>query len=203
MSKVKKRMRFISNCINCLEFVQIVRYSDSGNGNLSVYMTYISEEEEKEISQGKRITVVRANKTFTIEDSLCYAYGELDLSPDSDDLKIFNKIDWFKNLNIREFVPSEYDYEHHCAESDIKCGRWFDTRNISTYMPYLYGCIGKPKRVAIFREYFDISAVNKAYCAKYYQNHKERLDKINTAARKKVRSKKKEAKLSKITFNFK
>ena len=203
MSKVKKKMKFTNSCISKLEFVQIVRYTDGGNGNLSVYMTGISEEEEDSISRGKRIELVRGKKTFIVEDSLCYAYGTLDLSPGSEDLLTFSRINWFKNLNVKQFVQSEYDYEHHCVESDIKSGRWFDTSNIQTYLPYLYGCIGKPERVAIFREYFDPKVIHRLRCAKYYKEHKEHLDKLNSKNLKKRAAKKKEAKLSKLTFNFK
>ena len=101
-------------------------------------------------------------------------------------------------------MPSEYDYATHSVTSDIKGGRWYDTSRALTYLPYLYACLNKPKRVCIFREYIDIVAMNRAKqkAAKqreWTRNNKEYLAK----KRQKRTAAKRNAKLSLLTFNIK
>ena len=203
MQNIVKKLRFTSNCISSLSFILIARAIDQNNGNVNVVFTSISEEEEHKLERGETISIVRNGRTFTVHDDVCYCYGELDLSPNSKDIQTFEELDWFRNMNVKQFVQSEYDYIHHSIVSDLKGGRWFDTSNIKSYLPYLHGCIGKPKRIVIFREYVDIFALRKAKAKEYYNNNKTDIMKQRTKYRQKKQTKKKVEKLSKITFNFK
>ncbi len=203
MWNTKKKRMFTSNCINNLDFIFIVRSIDPGNGNIDVIMTSITEEEETLLDKNKTIVVKRGKLEFTIDPSLCFAYGELDLSPNSDTIKLFAELDWFHKLNIKQFLFSEYDYEHHTVTSDVKGGRWYDTSNISKYLPYLYACLNKPKRIVIFRQTFDIKTIGiKNKQKEYYQKHKDKMDKISAKSRMKISKNRHKARLSTLKFNI-
>jgi hypothetical protein len=126
------------------------------------------------------------------------------MSPNSNDINEFARANWFAKLTVNQFMPSEYDYEHHCVISDIRRGRWYDTDNIKTFLPYLYACINKPKRICIFKEYIDTIALRRAKQKadkqkEWNKNNKERIK------RKKMQRTiaKRNAKLSMLTFNYK
>lgn len=203
MWNTKKKRMFTSNCINNLDFVFIARSIDSGNGNIDVIMTSITEEEETLLDKGKTIIITRGKIEFIINPNLCFAYGELDLSPDSDIIKTFAEINWFRNLNIKHFLFSEYDYEHHSVTSDVKGGRWYDSSNISKYLPYLYACLNKPKRIVIFRQTFDTkSKYIKNRQKEYYQNNRARRDEVSAKSRIKRSKTKRKDKLSTLKFDI-
>lgn len=205
MWNTKKKRMFTSNCINNLDFVFIARSVDPSNGNVNVIMTSITEEEETLLDRGKTIVVKRNKVEFTINPNLCFAYGELDLSPNSDTIKLFSEIDWFRNLYIRHFLFSDYDYEHHTVTSDIRGGRWYDTSNISKYLPYLYACLNKPKRIAIFKQTFYMNTTyikNKQKQKEYYQKNRARRDEVSAKSRIKISKNKRKARLSTLKFDI-
>jgi hypothetical protein len=148
------------------------------NNNVQVVMTEISEEEEKELDRGKGIHLNRDNKYFNVEPDCCYLYGEFDFSPNSNDINKMYNANWFVNMNINKFMLSEYDYETHTVTSDKKGCRWYETNDLRIYLPYLYGCIGKPKRVIIFKEYIQNIAQKKAKerAKKHAKEKKEHSD---------------------------
>ena len=203
MWNTKNKRMFTSNCINNLDFVFIARSIDPGNGNIDVIMTSITEEEETLLDKGKTIVIKKGKTEFTIDPNLCFAYGELDLSPNSDTIKLFTEIDWFRKLYIKHFLFSEYDYEHHTVTSDIKGGRWYDTSNISKYLPYLYACLNKPKRIAIFRQTFDMKSIYiKNRQKEYYQKNRARRDEISAKSRMKISKNRRKARLSTLKFDI-
>ena len=199
-----KSLKFITNCIKDCPFVFIVRPCDPGNGNIRIVMISITEEQEKQLDSGKSLSLTRGGLSFSIDPDFCLAYGEFDLSPNSKDINEFARANWFAKFTVNQFMPSEYDYEHHCVISDIRRGRWYDTDNLKTYLPYLYACINKPKRICIFREYVDRIALLRAKQKadkqrEWNKNNKERIK------RKKMQRTiaKRNAKLSMLTFNYK
>lgn len=204
LDKENKILKHTTDCIRNLPFVFLARPNDPGNGNVRVVMLEINKEQEEQLDSGKTLLLERGGVSFRIEPDFCLGYGELDLSPNSEDVIKIDNGDWYNRLYIRQFMPSEYNYETHSVTSDIKGGRWYDTSRPRTYLPYLYACLNKPKRVCIFREYIDVVAMNRAKqkAAKqkeWTNNHKEYLHK----QRQKRVAAKRSAKLSMLTFNVK
>lgn len=203
LNEDSKHLMFTTPCLSNCPYMFIVRPNDPGNGNIRVIMTSITEDEEKALDSRKSLRLKRGKLSFYVDPDFCLAYGDVDLSPNSKDTLELDKADWFSRLYVRHFMPSEYDYETHSMISDIRGGRWYDTSNIKTFMPYLYACIGKPKKIIIFKEYIDIIALNRAKRkaereAKYYQVNKDNLKK--RVAEK--RAAKRRARLSHLVFNF-
>lgn len=199
-----KVLKYTTNCLRDCPFVFLARPSDPGNGNIRIVMLEITKEQELQLDSGKSLLLQRGGLSFRIEPDFCLGYGELDLSPNSNDCIKIDNGDWDKRLYIRHFMPSEYDYNTHSVTSDIKGGRWYDTSRALTYLPYLYARMNKPKRVCIFKEYIDIVAMNRAKqkAAKqreWTKNNKEYLAK----QRQKRTAAKRNAKLSLLTFNIK
>ena len=195
---------YTTNCLRDCPFVFLARPNDPGNGNIRVVMIEISEEEERQLDSGKSLLLQRGELSFNVDPNLCLGYGELDLSPNSDDCIKIDKGDWDRRLYIRHFMPSKYDYETHTVTSTIKGGGWYDTSRALTYLPYLYACMNKPKRVCIFKEYIDFISIARAKRKaekqrEWTKNNKEYLAK----KRQKRTMAKRNAKLSLLTFNVK
>lgn len=147
-----KKRTYITNCISSLTFNFIARPCD--NNGVQVIMAGITEEQEKDLDNGKIITIETSIGCFDVNPDMCYCYGELDLSPNSKDINRIYEAHWFDNFNTNIHLVSEYDYETHSVTSDIPGGRWYESFNPKHYIPYLHGCIGKPKRIVIFKDYF-------------------------------------------------
>lgn len=204
MLETETDFKYTNKCISNLPFVFIARPKDPGNGNIRVVMLEITKEQEEQLDEGKSLSITKEGLSFSINPDFCLAYGEFDFSPNSDDIKKIDNSNYFDRLYIRHFIPSVYDYENHCVHSNMKNGQWFDTDNIKTYLPYLYACINKPKRICIFKEYIDTKAIlraqRKAEKKKEWRlNNKE---KIRQQQRNKLNAKR-NAKLSLLTFKTK
>lgn len=199
-----KTLKYTINCIHNCDFVFLVRPYDPGNGNVRVVMTEISEREEQLLDSGKSLLLNRGRLSFNVDPDFCYAYGNLNIRPGSDELIQMNDADWFTRFYIRQFLPSEYDFDNHIIHSDLPCGRWYDTDSLKSFLPYLYNCINHPERVVIFKEYLNTIEMLKAKerverDARYYNKHK---DKISKRVKEK-RQAKRLSKLSMLTFNIK
>lgn len=204
MSDIMNKMMYNTPCIKDCSFSFIVRPCDPGNGNIRVVMLEISEEEEHLLDSGKSLSLTRGRLSFVVNPALCLAYGDFDLSPNSEDLNKFYDAHWFDRFYIKHFIPSEYDYNTHTLTSDLRRGRWFDTRNIKVYLPYLHACMNKPKRIVIFKEYNDLLALRRAekHNEQVKQWNKDNKEYLKKKAREKSKAKR-ELKLSKLTFNYK
>ena len=114
------------------------------------------------------------------------------------------KAKWFNNFEISHSVISDYDYENHCGTSDRRGGRWYNTSNLKDYLPYLHGCICKPERIVIFKEYLKSVIANKvkneARRKKAIQNREYRKNKDANIARAIAKRK---AKVSSLKFTIK
>lgn len=178
-------VKHTSECIK-LSHVTLVRNGIEKNGTVRVTMLEITEEQENSLINNEIITITLNDNIYTINPNLCYLYGEVDLSPNSEVLNEISKYDWFERYYVRHFIPSRYDYKTHTINSDIKGGRWFDTANIKTYLPFLYACIGKPKRVAIFKEdlqFLDI-LTRRLYQKEYRQRRRDEIKKKKDKVKK-------------------
>lgn len=197
-----KLKTYTNKCITDCPFVFIIRPTDPGNGSLRVVMMEITEEQEKQLDAGKSLSLNRGGLSFNINPDFCLAYGDFDLSPNSKDLDTFYNADWFSRYNCKHYVPSNYNYETHTVTSDSRLGKWYDTTNIKVYLPYLYACINKPKRIVIFKEFMDIIALRKAEQKrkKQYEWNNKNKELIKNSILKR-RANKRSAKLSKLIFN--
>lgn len=147
-----KKRTYTNDCISCLALYYIARPCD--NNGIQVIMAGITEEQEKDLDNGKIITIDTELGCFDVDPDMCYCYGELDLSPNSKDINRIYEAHWFDNFNINIYLVSEYDYATHSITSDTRGGRWYESSNPKDYIPYIHGCIGKPKKVVIFKDYF-------------------------------------------------
>lgn len=198
-----KTYKYTQNCIKDCPFIFIARPTDPRNGNIRLVMIEISEEEEILLNKQIGLSLNRGGLLFNINPDNCLCYGECDLSPNSKDLEDLCSGHWYKRLNIRHFMPANYDYATHTGHSDNKTGQWFDSEIPRTYLPYLYACLNKPKRICIFTEYLSISALRrKKYAAKQKEWVDKNKDRIRNNHNKK-RDTKRTEKLKQLVFAIK
>lgn len=152
--------KIVSKCIDCLPLVYIACPQE--NGGARVIMAPITAEQEEQLNNEDYIIIKdQFEQSFVVTDNKCYAYGELDLSPKSDNIRKIAESNWFKNLYVNIIMLSEYDYETNTVTSDVEGGRWYETDNVETYLPFLHAKIGKPERVVIFRDDLDTLGFKK------------------------------------------
>lgn len=198
--------KITTRCINCLPIVYLVCSQD--NGGISVIMAPITEEQEKQLDNEETIVIEdkRNNSSFTVNAKSCYAYGKLDLSPKSKDIELIHKADWFKNLYVNVFVFNEYDYDTHTITSDVVGGRWYETNNVKTYLPFLHAKLGKPERVVIFREELDLLSLrrkNKVKNSKLNRDHYTTCKDYYKGYNKRNAEIKRKNRISKLSFTIK
>lgn len=198
--------KYVTNCINCLPVVFIARPSE--NSGIQVVMLPITKEQEEQLDNGESLLIETDRGTFNVNPDLCYAYGKFDLSPNSNDILTMYKANWFSSLEIKHSIISDYDYEQHCGISDRRGGRWYNTSNLKDYLPYLHGCLGKPERIVIFKEYLNsviqrnvkrkarIKAKQKSETSSQSSDYRKEQNKAKTEAKRK-------AKVSGLKFNIK
>lgn len=191
-----------TQCLRNRKFMFIARPSD--NNGIQVVIMAISEEEENQLNEGKHLSCDYLGNPFDVDPNLCYAYGELDLSPNSKDINKICKTNWFDNLNVNIFMQSEYDYETHSVTSDVKGGRWYETSNPRIFLPYLYACLNKPQRVVIFKDPYSVGQHLRLNLANARKLKQSKPDKEKVAAANKVKlAQKRQDKVSKLTFTVK
>ena len=202
MSNTEKIHKYTTNCINCLPVVFIARPNE--NNGVQIVMIGISEEQEEKLNNNENIVIETDRGTFNIYHDFCYAFGELDLSPNSFDIIKLYEGNPFNNLNIRISVPAEYNYETHSIFSSTRGGTWYNTSNIKDYLPYLHGCIGKPKRIAIFKECLNALIAKKLERERRNRNNKiYREHKADYNYYKEKTIAKRKAKVSSLKFKIK
>lgn len=133
------------------DFSVLVSHIDR-NIREQVVMTYISEEEENVLDEGKQLTIERGDASFIIHKNNVYCYGEVDFSIDSLDcqqIATFNFLNFLLGVGVK--IPSDYDYENHECHSPIRHYRWTETWSPEVLARYAYACLNKPKRVALFK----------------------------------------------------
>lgn len=153
----KDTQLYTNDCISDNECAFIARPQE--NHNVRIVMVGISEEEELQLRQLKSIKVVRNKIEFNIEPTQCFHIGEYDFTPNNPQLK--ETEDLFTAYTIRHFIPTNWDYNTNTYVSTYKLGKWYDTSNPVNFLPYLYASIGKPERVAIFKEFLDPAMIKK------------------------------------------
>lgn len=202
MSNTEKIHKYTTNCIDCLPVVFIARPNE--NNGVQIVMIGISEEQEKKLINNENVVIETDRGTFNISPDFCYVYGELDLSPNSSDIIKLQEGNPFNNLNVKISVPAEYEYENHCIVSSTRGGTWYNTSDIKDYLPYLHGCIGKPKRIAIFKECLNALIAKKLERERRNRNNKiYREHKADYNYYKEKTIAKRKAKVSSLKFKIK
>ena len=197
-----KERTYTTDCISCLDLYYIAKPCD--NNGVQVIMAGITEEQEKDLDNGKIITIDTKLGCFDVDPDMCYCYGELDLSPNSKDINRIYEAHWFDNYDINIHLVSEYDYATHSVKSDIRGGRWYESSNPKDYIPYLHGCIGKPKRIAIFKECLNTLIAKKLERERRNRNNKiYREHKADYNYYKEKTIAKRKAKVSSLKFKIK
>lgn len=191
---------YTTNCINCLDFYYILRPCDSPNKDYQIVITRLSTDEEEKLNNNEPVILKRKDTTFIVQPDLCYAYGELDLSPNSKDINTIYNSKYFSYLDIHISCLSKYDYNSHTVTSDVRGGRYFWSNNPKDYLPYIHGCIGKPSKVVIFKEYIVVHkkkrSVSKTTGSSNNTTYKKELNRAKTIA-------KRQAKISNYKFTIK
>jgi hypothetical protein len=135
-----------------LEIFTITSHITDNKKGMSVVMTSITAEEEIELDKGNDICIKRGGMKITIPVRNVYCYGVIDFHTDSSDMNIIADFDWLDHLKFSGIiVPSNYDYDKHCAYSDLNVARQYDTFYPEVVAQYGHGVIGKPERTVIFR----------------------------------------------------
>lgn len=118
-------------------------------------ITSIDEKDEISLDNKLTISINRGGYTFVINPNSVEAYGEIDFRSSSPDMDIIADFRFFTILDsVGTWLPSRYDYEEHCAYSDLNIPRIYDTFKPEVIAQYGHGCIGKPKRCVIFKHEF-------------------------------------------------
>ena len=149
----KKELKKIFLRSNMPFFILSLDYEKSAKRR--VIMTYITEEEELALDNNNTININRGGKSFTIAPTDIEAYGVIDFKNNSNDMDTIMDFNWFnKETNAGFWLPSRYNYEEHCAYSDISVPRMYDTYKPELAAQYAHGCLGKPERCVIFKYYW-------------------------------------------------
>lgn len=194
--------KHITRCLKDRDFMFIAR--PDVNSGVQVVIMPITEEEEKDLDNNRHLVHKYLGNEFYIDPSLCYAYGELDLSPDSDDIKKICKAKWFDKFEVNITMHGEYDYETHTVTSDVKGGRWYETDDPRTFLPYFHACLNKPKRVVIFKDLYSVAQKLRLNLSKHRKVNQSKPNKEKLAARNlEKQAQKRQIKVSKLTFTVK
>lgn len=119
-------------------------------------ITEITEQDENDLDANKPITLVRGTKSFTIEPSSVYCYGEIDFSSGSEDLEVISTFTWLDHRVLRGIViPSNYDYDNNVIMADNDgIIRYYDTVRPEKVAKYFHGRLNKPQRTIIFKHIY-------------------------------------------------
>lgn len=134
-------------------FVMVSRFD--GPCVIQTIMTYITEEEEKQLDNKKIIEIERGSRLFQIAPRDVYCYGEIDYHNGTEDYNELAKLKFLNHLSLCGiWIKADYDYEHHVCYSSIKKPTWYDTTRPEVLSQYTHGILGKPKRSIIFSHKF-------------------------------------------------
>ena len=93
-------LKYTTNCSSNHPYAFIVRPLDTNNKDLRIMLMEITEEQENELDNNKSISIEKGSYKFNIEPDMCYAYGKLDLSPNSKDIENIYKLCKEKNIHL-------------------------------------------------------------------------------------------------------
>lgn len=120
---------------------------------LNVIIAKLTNKEEEELDNGNSIQIKVDAISYNIDPKNVYCYGDIDFNHSSDDYKLISTFRWLEHLIFRGIcVPSNYNLKTHSCASHNHKPMWYDTVRPEIVTEYAYGCIGKPKKVIIFKD---------------------------------------------------
>lgn len=129
----------------------LVAYHTKFKRHLAIIMAPLTEKQEEILDNGESIDIKIENTTVSIDADSVYCYGEVDFSPASEDCELIATFDWFDITDKVFYLPSDYNYKEHTATSIKHNVKYYDTKDCKKVARYCHGCLGKPKRVVIFK----------------------------------------------------
>ena len=117
-------------------------------------MAPISDEDEQLLDDNKRILVEINGRMvkLTSKDVICY--GSIDFTHDSIDMDFIRGLELFMTDSIRGVaIPSRYSYKNHTALGTDRGILYYDTVRFDVILKYKHGCLGKPKKIVLWKEY--------------------------------------------------
>lgn len=123
--------------------------------SILVYIRPAIESQLDELAQGLSIKVQHNEGEIFIDESDCYAFGNVDLN-NREDIDLINSFKWTTNRYAGFAIPKGYDYETNTGDSYRSLvDNNFKPATIETFdnvkiFKFAYAKIGKPKNVIIY-----------------------------------------------------
>lgn len=120
-----------------------------------VFIRPAKEKELELLSTGKSISVHHDECNFLIDETYCYAFGNVDLN-NKEDIDLINSFKWTTNRYAGFAIPKNYDYDTNSG--DTYCSvvdNLYKPATVETFdnvklFKFAYAKIGKPKNVIIY-----------------------------------------------------
>lgn len=126
--------------------------SHTNTGSYDIIMTDINNKDEYALDHNQFVILKRGNRLFIINPKDVYFYGDVDFTTGSEDMEAISNVTWFNQLKYGIKIPSDYDYETHSQIIDgTYRGRTHETFKPELVVQYKHGCLGKPKKIVIFK----------------------------------------------------
>lgn len=123
---------------------------DRGNDrDKAIILAKITDLEESRIDEGKTIVITIEGRDYEIEPKQLICYGDVNLNTGSED---YNTVDKFDVIDEPIEMPVNYDFTTHTCKSNVKRYKTAETTSAAKVIQYAYGCLGKPKKIVIFKE---------------------------------------------------
>lgn len=114
----------------------------------NIILSHITERQEQALIKGESIRM--GNNTISNQEIYCY--GKVDLDNDND-LNAIENIEINFNGIKGKIIPANYDFDNHMCTAINNLIGHSETYDILKIFKYGYGCIGKPERIIIYREW--------------------------------------------------
>lgn len=119
-----------------------------------ILMAPITEEQEQLLDEGNFIEIITHCKGYVLSNKDVIVYGVIDFSEGSLDMDFIYSLNWCADDYFKGMcIPSRYNYNKHTALGNDKGLLYYDTIRCDTILKYKHGCLGKPKRVVIWKEF--------------------------------------------------
>ena len=119
-----------------------------------IFMAPITDEDELILDEGRAIFVEINGRNVKLTNKSVICYGCVDFGSDSSDMDFIRNLGWCEGDCFRgTALPSRYNYKNHTAVGNLHGVLWFDTCRTDDVLRYKHGCLGKPKRIVVWKEY--------------------------------------------------
>ena len=138
------------------EFAAICRVDNTiANNSIMVFIRPATEKEVDELSEGNSIKIHHNDNDIFIDESMCYAFGNVDLN-NNEDIDLIKSFKWTTNRYAGFAIPRDYNYDDNTGDSFLcLTDRTYKPATIETFdnikmFKFAYAKIGKPKNVIIY-----------------------------------------------------